>query len=188
MGQISGYNYTVISSGDAEWCGEVAAPLAKATEELVPYYDEEMPGPMKVRRAVTNDWTGLAVVGIGFFVAKHLTGKFLDDVYAQFQPNVKAFLAKVEAKLNGGNRKSQKMFYVNVWYFEYNVLVSVAVAGRNFEEVVKYLQLVPVVHSNALSWIASNGIQMPVHYYRIEDGKVSPVPMLLDNLNQAMKS
>jgi hypothetical protein len=117
-----------------------------------------------------------------------MSRKFLDDVYAQFQPRVKAFLASLDAKLNGGNRKAKKVFHVNVWYSKYNVLVSVAVAGRTFDDIVNQLQLVPVVHSNALTWIEMNGIQRPVHHYRIEDGKVSPTPMLLENINQALKS
>ncbi|HUA67019.1 MAG TPA: hypothetical protein VMA13_00605 [Candidatus Saccharimonadales bacterium] len=78
------------------------------------------------------------------------------------------------------------MFSVNRWYAEQNVLVSVSVVGRDFEELVKQLYLVPTVHSGALAWIATNGVQRPVHYYRIEDEKVSPVPMLFDRIEETL--
>jgi hypothetical protein len=187
MDKPTGYSYRVHSLGDSQWCQELAAPIWKEAADLVPFYDKELPEPMKVPGVVTNAFTSLAVIGVSFFVVKHLTGKFLDDVYAQFQPRVKAFLAKVEQKLNGGNRKAKKIFSVNVWYAEYDVLVSVAVVGRSFDEVVDQLKLVPSVHSRALNYIRTAGRQKPIHHYEIENGRVSPVPKLLDRISETMQ-
>lgn len=180
MSTPEGYTYTIHSAGDSDMM-RVAAELASETEAIVPYHGADLPAPMRIRNSgATNSLTVFVVLGATLFVAKHLTGKFLDDVYIQFQPRVKAFLEKVDSKLSGGNRAAKKIFNVSVWYEEYQVLVSVSVAGTTYDDVAKQMPLVNDVHRNALVWIAVHGIQKPVHHYHIEDGKVSPTPVLLD--------
>lgn len=188
MSKPSGYSFTLIAAGDSQWYREVSAPLAKVLEEVVPFHSEALPELLRVRSGiVTNALTSFVVLGVTFFVANHLGGKALDEVYVRLiQPRFKTFLAKIDQKLKGGNRKAKKVFSVNRWYAEHNVLVSVSVVGRNFDEVVKQLDLVSPVHSNALAWIANNGTQKPVHHYRIEDGKVSPVPLLFDCIEETL--
>jgi hypothetical protein len=182
------FSFALTATGDSQWFRDVSAPLAKELEGMVPFNKEELPEPMCMRAGiVTNDWKSFVMLGITFFVANRLGGKVLDDVYAHLiQPWFTAFLTKTDKKLNGGNRKAKKVISVNRWYMEQKVLVSVSVVGRDFEEVVKQLYLVPIVHSSALGWIAANGVQRPVHYYRIEDEKVSPVPMLFDRIEETM--
>jgi hypothetical protein len=180
------FSFALTAAGDSQWFGEVSAPLSRELEEMVLFNKEELPEPLRVRTGiVTNDWKSFVMLGITFFVTNRLGGKALDDVYTHLiQPRLTAFLAKIDKKLNGGNRKAKKLFSVNRWYAERKVLVSVSVVGSDFEEVVKQLYLVPTVHSNALGWIAANGMRKPIHYYRIEDGKVSPVPMLFDHIEE----
>jgi hypothetical protein len=184
----SGYSFTLVAVGDSQWYREVSAPLAKVLEEVVPFRSGELPKPLQVRSGiVTNALASFVVLGVTFFVANRLAGKALDDVYTQLiQPRFKTFLAKIDRKLNGGNRKAKKVFSVNRWYADHNVLVSVSVVGRSFDEVVKQLDLVSLVHSKAFAWIAANGTQKPVHHYRIEDGKVSPIPLLFDRIEDTL--
>jgi hypothetical protein len=58
----------------------------------------------------------------------------------------------------------------------------VVVLGGSFDEIVKQLHLIPVVHTNALVWIATHGVQKPIHHYTIEHGQVNATPRLLDRL------
>ena len=44
--------------------------------------------------------------------------------------------------------------------------------------------VLPKVHANAASWIATNGIQKPVHQYRIEGGKVNAAPILAEHFEE----
>jgi len=181
MSAPADYSYTILSVGDSDMM-RAGADLASEVEAVVPYHRDNLPAPMRIRDGGgTNSLTVLVVLGTTLFVAKHLTGKFLDDVYVQFQPRAKAFLEKIDTKLSGGNRKAKKLFTVSVWYEEYQVLVSVSVAAATFDDVAKQIPLVNDVHRNALMWMAVHGIQKPVHHYRIEDGKVSPTPLLLDH-------
>jgi len=187
MSKTPDYSYIIFASGDAEWYREAAAPLAESLEEVVPFHGKEVPAPLQtVSGVVKNDWKPFAVLGCALFVAQHLTAKFLDDVYAQIQPRIKALLEKLDSKLNGGNRRAQKVFTVSVWYAEYNVLVSVSVVGKDFDSVVKQLHLVQGVLANALTWIATNGTQKPIHHYNIEDGKVNAAPVLLDRFGEML--
>jgi hypothetical protein len=188
MAEAQNFGYTVIASGDSQMQGE-AALLAKAIEEHVPYYGSDLPEPLRFNRIVTNDWKSFVALGVTFFVAQRLGGKFLDDVYAiLIQPRLKPVLEKLDTKLNGGNRKAQKVFTVSVWYAEYGALVAVAVLGHTFDEVVEQIHLIPTVHSNALNWLIANKFTKPVHYYKIENGKVNAAPLLLDHLAQGLQS
>jgi hypothetical protein len=184
------FSFALTAAGDSQWFRDVSAPLAKELEGMVPFNREELPEPLRVRAGIaTNDLTSFVMLGITFFVANRLGGKALDDVYIHLiQPQFKAFLAKIDKKLNRVNRKAKKVFSVNRWYAEYKVLVSVLVVGSDFEEVVKQLYLVPTVHTSALAWIAANGAQRPIHYYRIESGKVSLVPMLFDHIEETISN
>jgi hypothetical protein len=187
MAQIPGYSFTVMATGDAQWHRDVAAPLGAEVNTLVPYYKGELPAPLVTpNRGPMNAWIGLVILGVTVFVAKTLTEKFLADVYTEFQPNIKAFLSNLKAKLklNGGNQKAKKAFHFDAWYYEYDVLVSVAVIGTTFDEIDEQLHLVRAVHANAITWIRENGTQKPIHLYEIENGKVSPAPVLLENISQ----
>jgi hypothetical protein len=66
------------------------------------------------------------------------------------------------------------------------VLVSVSVVGKDFDAVVKMLHLVQGVLANALTSIATNGTQKPIHHYNIEDGKVNAAPVLLDRFGEML--
>jgi hypothetical protein len=182
------FSFALTAAGDSQWFRDVSAPLAKELEGMVPFNREELPEPLRVRTGITtNDLTSFVMLGITFFVANRLGGKALDDAYTHLiQPRFTAFLAKIDKKLNGGNRKAKKVFSVNRWYAEHKVLVSVSVVGSDFDEVIKQLDLVPTVHSRAIGWITANGARKPIHYYRIEDGKVSPVPMLFDRIEETL--
>src|ERR1017187_7717226 len=155
------FSFAFTAAGNSQWFRDVSAPLAKELEGMVPLNREELPTPLRVRTGiVTNDLTSFVMLGVTFFVANRLGGKALDDVYAHLiQPRFTAFLAKIDKKLNGRNRKAKKVFSVNRWYSEHKVLVSVSVVGSDFDEVVKQLHLVPTVHSSALAWIAANGVK-----------------------------
>jgi len=95
-------------------------------------------------------------------------------------------LEKIDRRLSAVNRKKRCAFKCSIWYDEHDVLVSVVVLGNSFDEVVKQLHLIPVVHTNALVWIAANGVQKPIHHYKIKDGRVNAPPLLLDRLVDAM--
>jgi hypothetical protein len=188
MAEAQNVGYSVIASGDSQMQGE-AALLAKAIEENVPYYGSDLPEPLRFNRSVTNDWKSYVALGVTFFVAQRFGGKFLDEIYAiLIQPRLKPILEKLETKLNGGNRKAKKVFTVNVWYEEHKALVSVAVTGHTFDEVVQQIHLIPSVHSNALNWLIVNKVTKPVHYYKIENGNVNAAPLLLDHLAQGLQS
>lgn len=188
MNKVPEYSYTIIASGNSQVHDE-AALLAKVLEESLTFHGKDLPDPMKVSSSVRNDWRPLAVLGFTIFVSQRLGGKFLDDVYTQIlQLRIKPLLAKIDQKLNIGNRKAKKAFVVSVWYSEHNVLVSVSVVGKTFDEVDQQLHLVPGGHTNALYWIAANGAGKPVHHYTVEDGKVNVAPVLLDRFDELLRT
>ena len=76
---------------------------------------------------------------------------------------------------------------VNIWYGQNNVLVTVAIVGSNFEEIVSQLNLMGQVHAGALHWIATRGVSAPVHHYLLEDGKVNAEPLLFERDEEVMK-
>ena len=189
MSKMPNYSYVIFASGNAEWYREAAAPLAKSLEELVPFHGPEVPAPLHtVGGVVKNELHSIVLLGCTLFVAQRFATHFVDDIYAQIQPRIKAILATIDQKLTGHNRKAKKSFTVSVWYFDYNVLLSVTVVGPDFEAVAKQLDLVPVVQANALAWIAANGVGKLIHHYRVEDGKVNAAPVLLDSFEEMVKS
>jgi hypothetical protein len=187
MAETQDFSYTVIASGDYQ-VAEEAASLAKIVEQHLPFHREEMPEPLRFKSEPRAAWGALLALGVTFFVGQHLARKFLDEVYTVIlQPRIKPFLEKLDQKLNGGNHKARKMFTVSVWYEDYDTLVAVSVAGNSFDEMLQQLALVPTVHANALSWLATNERSKPVHYYKIEDGKVNAEPLLLDRFIDVLR-
>jgi hypothetical protein len=134
-----------------------------------------------MNRGAVNDFVGFAVIGITLFITKKIGDDFYDVV---LKPRVRKCFEWLDGKLTGGNRKTQKVFVSNIWYQRHNVVVSVAVAGKDFAEVVSQLDLLGIVHANALNWIIARGVSAPVHHYRIEDGKVNAEPLLLERFDQ----
>jgi hypothetical protein len=184
--QQNGISHTILAAGDSNWFGNVAAPLAKAIEEVIPRHIGEIPVPLRQRinRGAVNDLVGIAVVGVTLFVTKKIGDDFYDVV---LKPRVRKCFEWLDDKLTGGNRKTPKVFVSNIWYQQHNVVVSVAVVGKDFAELVSRLPLVGSVHSSALRWIAEHGASAPVHHYRIENGQVNAQPVLLERVEQATR-
>jgi hypothetical protein len=184
--QQSGISHTIFAAGDSNWFGNVAAPLAKSLEEVIPRHVGDIPVPVRQRmhRGAVNDLVGFAVIGITLFVTKKIADDFYDVV---LKPRVRKCFEWLDDKLTGGNRKTQKVFVSNIWYQEHHVVESVAVVGKDFAEVVSHLNLLGSVHSNALSWIAEHGVSAPVHHYKIENGQVNAEPLLLERADEAVK-
>ena len=189
MMKVTGYSYTIVAAGNSEVHREAAAPLASALEQVIPHHDKPLPSPLALPQDARNDaaTVGVLVVGLILFVAKDITKLAVTDVYTKLvQPRLNAVLEKIDRRLSGENLKRTRAFKCSIWYEEHDVLVSVVVLGNSFDEIVKQLHLIPVVHTNALVWIAANGVQKPIHHYRIEDGRVNATPLLLDRLGDAM--
>ena len=174
------YAYAVMASGDSQMHAQ-AALLGEAIEEHVPSHGPELPEPLRPNPSVRNALIPFVALGVTFFVVQRLGGKFLDDVYAQLlQPRIKPLLEKIDARLNRGNRLARKLLSVSIWYAEYQVLVTVALVGSTFDEIAEQMHLVSTVHFNALNWLTTHKVTKPVHYYKIEGGKVNAEPILLD--------
>jgi hypothetical protein len=189
MMKATGYSYTIIAAGDSEVYREAAVPLASALEQVIPHRGGPLPSPLALPRDARNDvaTVGVLLVGLILFVAKDMTKLAVTDVYTKLiKPRLNAVLEKIDIQLSGANRKTRRAFNCSIWYDEHDVLVSVMVVGNSFDEVVKQLHLIPVVHANALVWIAANGSQKPIHHYKIEAGHVNATPLLLDRLADAM--
>jgi hypothetical protein len=173
----------VLAAGDSEWYRAVAIPFAGEFEELIPQYLGDFPAALRQRmnRGATNHLLGYAVIGITVFVTK----KIGDDFYDAFiKPRIRKCFEWLDEKLAGGNRKAKKIFVFNIWYKSHDVVISVAIVGKNFAEIVSQLNLLGVVHTSALNWIAKRGVCAPVHYYRIENGQVNAAPLLLERIDQ----
>jgi hypothetical protein len=162
-------------------------PFADAMEKLLPPHAGDVPQPLRLSKANRNDATTAVLLCFTLFVAGHLTKKVLDDVFAIIiQPRLKPLLEKIDLKL-ARNRADKKSFNASVWYAEFNVLVSVTVVGKSFAEIIEQRDLIPTVHANAISWIAANGVQKPIHHYSIEDGKVNAAPILADHFQDVLR-
>ncbi len=184
--QQDGISHTIFAAGNSNWYKNVAAPLAESLEEVLPRHIGEIPVPLRQRmnRSAVNDLVGVAVIGMTLFITKKVGDDFYDVV---LKPRVRKCFEWLDSKLTGGNRKTRKLFVSNIWYHKHNVVVSVAVIGKDFSEVVSQLNLLAVVHTNALNWIVERGISAPVHRYKIEAGKVNAEPSLLNRVDETTK-
>lgn len=183
--QQNGISHVVIAIGNSDWGRNVVVPLAESLEEVVPRHVGDFPVVLRrgMTRVTANQLLGIVAVGVTLFLTKKVGDDFYDTV---LKPRIHKCFAWLDDKLSGGNRKAQKLFITNIWYQEHAVVVSVSVAGKDFADIVAQLNLVGIVHSNALHWIAEHGISAPVHHYKIENGQVNAVPMLLERVDQAM--
>jgi hypothetical protein len=184
--QEDGISHTIFAAGDANWYGNVAAPLAESLEEIIPRHVGDIPVPLRQRmnRGAVNDLVGFAVIGITLFIIKKVGDDFYDVV---LKPRVRKCFEWLDGKLTGGNHKTRKVFVSSIWYQRHNIVVSVVVEGNDFAKIVSQLDLLGVVHANALNWIVGRGVSAPVHHYKIEDGKVNAEPLLLDRVDLAAK-
>ena len=187
-------NFT--AAGDSDWYQNVLSPLARELEAAIPRHIGNIPPPLRHRMTrsepvIVNAFGMVAVVGVTLYFlhkADKLLDKVLDDGYEVIlKPQVRKMFQGLEAKLTGSNRKSKKAFVVNIWYEQHNVLVTVAIVGSSFEEIVSQLDLMGHVHAGALNWITTRGVSAPVHHYALEDGKVNAEPLLFDREEEVMK-
>ena len=185
--KFDGISVTFQAVGDSDWMDNVAIPLVRGIEEVVPRHIGNIPPPLRQRMnrsgAVANSLFGIVVVGVVIFVAQKIGGKGLDDFYdVVLKPRFRKLFVKLDARLNGGNRKAQKRFTTNIWYQQHGVVVSVSIVGKDMAAIESQLDLMGQIHLNALTWVETCGVSAPVHQYRIENGKVNAKPMLLERL------
>lgn len=186
MSTVTDYSCSIVALGDEEFFREVAAPFAGSLQKLVPPYTGELPRPLRGSQSFQNGPMTVVLVGFTIFVASHLTKRVLDDIYSTIiQPRLKPLLETTNLKLR--QIRTQKSFNASFWYGEHNVLVSVTVVGNSFAEILKQIDLIPTVHTNALAWIIANGIQKPIHHYKIEDGKVNAEPVLAEHVKEVLR-
>jgi hypothetical protein len=184
---FDGISVTFHSVGDSDWMDDVAIPLSRGIEKVVPRHIGKIPPPLRQRMnrsgAAANGLFGIVVVGVVIFVAQKIGGKGLEDFYdVVLKPRFRKHFKKLDARLSGGNRKAQKEFTINIWYQQHDVVVSVSIVGEDMAAIESQLDLMEQIHLNALTWVETRGVSAPVHQYRIENGKVNAKPMLLERL------
>jgi hypothetical protein len=185
--KFDGISVTFHAVGDSDWADNVVIPLARGIEEVVPPHIGEIPPPLRQRMhrsgSVANGLNCLVVVGVVIFVAQTIGGKGLEDFYdVVLKTRFRKYFKKLDSRLSGGNQKAKKEFTTNIWYQQHSVVVSVSVIGDDMAAIETQLDLIGQTHLNALTWVETHGVLAPVHQYRIENGKVSAKPILLERL------
>lgn len=178
MSTTSSYTLTTFATGNAGIMRE-AARLADALADL-PQCREPLPEVLQVPKGLArNDLIVGSLIGIAVLIVKDA----FHDVYVTIiQPRLKPWLEKIHERLPGGRRSEKKAFGVGAWYEEYGVFVRVDLIGASFVEIVQQEHLIPDVHAKAIQWIEANGVQKPVHYYKIENGQFNAAPLLFNHV------
>jgi hypothetical protein len=191
---VRGCSYTTFSSGDSSFIREAVMPLAKELDghfqsEGIPLHRKVLPGPLKMARHPTNEpFVVVGIVGLLLFVGSRFTGKILDDIYAvKIQPLVYKALGRTDKKLTGANHRKKKALQFGVWHTKHRVLILFAIVGDSFDEILKQQNHLRPLHANGIAWIVENGVQKPIHVYRIEKGQGNVSPILFDSLMEAQK-
>jgi hypothetical protein len=180
--QHKGISHSIYALGNSDWYRDVAAPFAEAMRETIPRHVGEIPPALRQRmtRGAQNHYLGYAIVGVTIFVAKKIGDDFYEIV---LKPRIRKCFEWLDGKLKGANRKAQKVFVSHIWYKKHDVVVSVSIVGKDFAEIASQLDLLDVVHSNALNWIAKRGVSAPVHHYEIANGRVNAEPLLVEMID-----
>ena len=169
----SGYSFRINTMGDSEVTGEIASPLSRELESILPYRPVELPDSMRQSGAICNVFGGGIILELTLYVAAGFAVKAIGDVYTTLiQPRIKPYLEKCDRKLGGANIQAKKTVTVSMWYEEYQALVSVSMVGNSFDDVAKQLDRSRTIHADALADLTSGGTQKQA-YYKIECGKIS---------------
>jgi hypothetical protein len=199
--QKDGLSVKIYGAGNADWFRNVLAPLQDELLAVVPRHLGEIPLPLRQRMTrsepeIMNAWGMVLVAGVTLYVARKagkVAGKYfekaLDEGYdVVLKPRIRKLWKGLDKMLIGANKKHDKAFLVSIWYEELNVLVTVAVIGATFDDIIGQLDLMHQVHTNALTWIASHGVSAPVHHYLLQDGKVNAEPLFFEREEEVVKS
>ncbi|MEO7300695.1 MAG: hypothetical protein ABI042_19190 [Verrucomicrobiota bacterium] len=186
--------YFTLAGGDAPFYRAVVVPFVDAIENDlfsngIHRKDNPLDDCLKTNENVQNAPVLIAgIVGVILFVGARIGGKILDEIYtAKIQPIVKRLFAQADRKLTPQLTCKKKMYQMGVWYEQQRVLILVAIIGCSFEEILNQHDLLTTIHANAVCWITENGLQKPIHLYRLEGGKVNAVPLLFDSLMEAQR-
>ena len=192
--ETDGFSIGILAAGNADWLSKVVAPLQGELLTVIPRHFGEIPPPLRQRMTrseppIMNFWGQLLTVGVILYVpVSKLLGKALDEGYdVILKPRIRKVWQGLEKRLIGGNQRNKKAFLCSVWYEELNVLVTVAVVGATLDEIVEQLDAMRQVHMDALTRIATVGVAAPVHYYRLQDGKVNAEPQLFERGEDVLK-
>ena len=198
--QNEGLSVRIFGGGNSDWFRNVLAPLQDEFLTAVPRHLGEIPLPLRPRVTrgepqIVNAWGMILTAGVTFYVARKagkLVGKYFEKALDEgfdvvLKPRIRKLWKGLDKMLIGANRKHDKAFVVSVWYDELNVLVTVAIIGATFEDIVGQLELMHQIHTNALTWIVARGVSAPVHHYLLRDGKVNAEPLLFEREEEVLK-
>jgi hypothetical protein len=183
---------TIFTQGNAHEMRDGFAPLAEKIENIETITpisslseDYSIDPILDFDTQAKADAGSLSVVTFGLigFVGGWAANKFLDEVYERkLRPLIFDSLPSLE---NASKNSKKKELQVGIWYEAESVFVLISVLGDSYLSLETSRSKVTEVHISARSWIESNGVKAPIHYYEIRDGSVNIDPQLFHSIQEA---
>jgi hypothetical protein len=194
------FSIKLMAGGDAVFVREIVAPLCDEMEILFTDYDKATFnkdfGIKEYTGGPVNDLGAILYCMRFFFkiadniadkvqdkvadkIADGLVKKAVQSYFDKANPIVQKYLEKAHESFPNQTFNPATVnapYGTHFFYEKKQVVIKIVIIG-DFEQTLRYNDMIPAVMLNAVDWVDKNGKQAFIHLYKIKSGVVNDAPI-----------